>query len=154
METINIDLELKAIIYNPRLYLANFFADIRNQIDTECHIYLECQDLNVENKEQAVENQLVMIKEVDTFEKQCLDNLSSYPMDQLELNKDEPEHYQLYERKKSLFLNKTLVFLNKSFLLLASYSSSEKIVQLKFGVLVIVEDEFLVNSDMYKQVLK
>ncbi len=117
METINIDLELKAIIYNPRLYLANFFADIRNQIDTECHIYLECQDLNVENKEQAVENQLVMIKEVDTFEKQCLDNLSSYPMDQLELNKDEPEHYQLYERKKSLFLNKTLVFLNKSFLL-------------------------------------
>jgi len=75
---------------------------------------LDGKYLNVEKKEQAVENQLEMIKEMDIFEKKCFENRSIYPMDQLELNKDEPEHYQLYERKKSLFMNKTLMFLNKS----------------------------------------
>jgi len=65
--------ELATIINNPRLYLVNFFADIRNQIDIECQIYLDGKDLNEK--------------------------------------------------------------------------ISGQMVQLKFGVLVIVEDEFLVNSD-------
>jgi hypothetical protein len=78
--------ELKLIISSPKLYLINFFDDLRNQIDTESQIYMDEHKLEAKLKEEALQRQVVMINEVDLFQKKCLDCLDAKPIDQLSLD--------------------------------------------------------------------
>ena len=75
METVHT--ELKSITNSPKLYLINYFDDIRKQIDIESQIYMNKKKLGAELKERALEEQLKMINEVDSFQKKCLNHLAT-----------------------------------------------------------------------------
>jgi hypothetical protein len=152
---------LKLIISSPRLYLVNFFDDLKNQIDNEAQIYMEKHKLESELKEEAVQQQVAMINEVDLFQKKCLDCLAAKPIDKLSLDQVQSLEGDFYARKKMLFMNKGLMFLNISDLLdqlgrLRShlyhlYLKKDEIDLIRngnflFGMLVIVEDEFVQYS--------
>ncbi len=129
--------ELKLIISSPRLYLVNFFDDLKNQIDIEAQIYMDKHKLEAELKEEATQQQVAMINEVDLFQKKCLDCLAAKPIDQLSLDQVKSLEGDLYARKKMLFMNKGLIFLNISDIL---YRHAP------YNMLVVVEDEFVQYS--------
>jgi hypothetical protein len=149
--------ELKLIISSPKLYLINFFDNLRNQIDTESQIYMDKHNLEAELKEEALQQQVAMINEVDLFQKKCLDCLAAKPIDQLSLDQVKSLEGDLYARKKMLFMNKGLIFLNISDLLdrlerqYEIYLEKDEIDlirngNLASGMLIIVEDEFVQYS--------
>ena len=150
--------ELKLIISSPRLYLVNFFDDLKNQIDIEAQIYMDKHKLEAELKEEATQQQVAMINEVDLFQKKCLDCLAAKPIDQFSLDQVQSLEGDLYVRKKMLFMNKGLMFLNISDLLdklegLSLYIEKNIIDSIRngnwnfaFGMLVIVEDEYVQYS--------
>jgi len=150
--------ELKLIISSPRLYLVNFFDDLKNQIDIEAQIYMDKHKLEAELKEEATQQQVAMINEVDLFQKKCLDCLAAKPIDQFSLDQVQSLEGDLYARKKMLFMNKGLMFLNISDLLdklegLSLYIEKNIIDSIRngnwnfaFGMLVIVEDEYVQYS--------
>ena len=114
--------------------------------------------LEAELKEEATQQQVAMINEVDLFQKKCLDCLAAKPIDQFSLDQVQSLEGDLYARKKMLFMNKGLMFLNISDLLdklegLSLYIEKNIIDSIRngnwncaFGMLVIVEDEFVQNS--------
>ena len=150
--------ELKLIISSPRLYLVNFFDDLKNQIDIEAQIYMDKHKLEAELKEEALQIQEAMINEVDLFQKKCLDCLAAKPIYQLSQDQVQSLEGDLYARKKMLFMNKGLMFLNISDLLdklegLRLYIEKNIIDSIRngnwnfaFGMLVIVEDEYVQYS--------
>ena len=97
--------ELKLIISSPRLYLVNFFDDLKNQIDIEAQIYMDKHKLEAELKEEATQQQVAMINEVDLFQKKCLDCLAAKPIDQFSLDQVQSLEGDLYARKKMLLFN-------------------------------------------------
>ena len=60
--------------------------ELRNQIDTECQLYLCKPGLTKEEKSKALQTQQTMVDNVDRFQKQCLDNLRSNPGVELKLS--------------------------------------------------------------------
>ena len=173
METVHT--ELKSITNSPKLYLINYFDDIRKQIDIESQIYMNKKKLGAELKERALEEQLKMINEVDSFQKKCLNHLATHPIDQLNLDAFENLdlndksskvglekllYCELYARKKALFMNTGLLFLdNEKCMLYSSNDYNEEtdkwdkkrpIDSILFGVLILVQDEFLEYSNKFK----
>jgi len=156
------DDELNLIINSPRLYLINFFDDLRNQIDTEAEIYMAKHKYGVELKEEALQQQVAMINEVDLFQERCLDSLAAKPIEQLSLHQVQNLERDLYARKKMLFMNKGLIFLNMSDLLVRLVQKDQpfhfeienddflRVANFPFGMLVIVEDEFLQYSGKFE----
>lgn len=159
--------ELKSAVNSPNVYLVTYFEDIRNQIDVECQICLNRQDLEMTAKEQAIQQQQEMINEVDLFETQCLSNLQKIPRglwDLEELNsrfkrrnslkKLEKDIYsQLHERKKMIFMNKGILYFDRK--------NSQKFCKTQtltrtilFGSLYIIEDELLLFGDRLQKILK
>ena len=67
--------DLKLAVDSPKRYLANYFDEMKNQIDLECQVYLGQDELADEYKERAINEQLEMIQEVDSFEQKCLANV-------------------------------------------------------------------------------
>ena len=167
--------ELKLIVNNPKIYLANYLDDIRCQIDIECQLYLNSPNLAMRDERLAIEQQLQLIYEVDIFEQKCLMNLKTTTTQanqtNLELldtrlqslnfeNRDaiseikKDIHSAFYSSQKLLFMNKGIIFLNitnyKKFLQFRSFTQ-QKIL---FGLLFIIEDDFLLFSAKFQHILE
>ena len=165
----NIFVELNSIANNPKVYLVNYFETIRSQIDIECQLYLNSDNVADDLKEKAIEQQTQMINEIALFERRCLlvaekdlgrlansgklnDNLKN----QNSVKKMEREAFShLYKAKKFVFLNEGIIFLSIENLKKFFKSSIRPIgSQILFGCLFIIEDEFLIFSDKVRQILK
>jgi hypothetical protein len=176
-------LEIKLIDSSPKLYLVNHFDMVRNQIDLDSERYLDTmkklvkdqiQDWYLILKECVYQRQQEMIDEVDLFQEQCVSNLTSNPIGQMNLQEiecglknlrlDNQEmvlkfqrqlYCELHNRKKTLFLNKGMVYLNREFCAeaLSCWINNEKddFRFVLFGCLFLVEDEFLIYSDKLKE---
>ena len=124
--------ELVETVNNSRLYLVNYFSELKSQIDIECETYLSKGALGTKDEEKAIEQQIDMIHQVDLFQSKCLDKLKKHTIEHL-TNLSEFEHRLnhlhlmntdavlelekklycvLYERKRVLFMNKGIVFLS------------------------------------------
>lgn len=163
--------ELKSTVNSPKVYLVNYFDEIRNQIDIDCETYLSRHGL--ENQARALVQQQEIIGEVDLFLKQCLSNLvniddTDSKLKELDLclksldwsNKDDVFavekniHCALNNRKRVLFKNRGIIFVNnenyeKYF---ESPRSRQRDPQVLFGFLFILEDEFLLFSDQFQPI--
>lgn len=62
--------ELKTAVTSPRIYLTNYLTDLRNRIDLCFEICSQQQEPNSNNRQ----NQILMIAELDSFEKRALQN--------------------------------------------------------------------------------
>ena len=165
--------ELKLIVNSPKIYLANFLDDIRCQIDIECQMYLNKPGLAIKNNSLAVEQQQQLIYEVDILEQKCLLNLKTIPAVQTNLealesrlkcldsndkdaaSKLEKDIYSaMYTNQKILFMGKGIIFFNldnyKKFLQFRSYTRQ----QILFGLLFLIEDEFLLFNHKFQQILE
>lgn len=153
--------ELKSALNSPKLYIEYHLDEKRNQIHLECQTYLAKDDVSLEEKEKAKQQEKAMIKEVNLLQERCLSNLGTFQSDQsgareldshlsdLYLNeseailKIEKEQDALYLRQKLLFMNQGFIFLSKSFL---KGFSSKEYSEILFGALLIVRDEYLSNN--------
>ena len=81
---------------SPKLHLENYFRDLKNQVDL-----FYC------NKEEKNQDWLDTIKEIESFEKDCLRNCIPENLSQKELDEE------IFEIKKHLFGNKTIQFVPK-----------------------------------------
>ena len=121
-----------------------------------------------------------MIEEVDVLQEQCVANLVSIPIDQMNLeaiecglkndsldnqqlvlNSQRQLYCELHKRRKTLFLNKGIVYLSGEFCAKAfasrwnnwNYHKKEPkdFSSVSFGCLLLIEDEFLIFSDKLKE---
>ena len=162
---------MKSMIYRPKCFLIQHFDDVRNKIDLECQKYLDNNELNIESKEKAILRQQEMIEEVDSFQKKCLANLKTEQLDQINLEEFE-KRLQLQDKddvmelgkdlccaihkiKRKLFMNQGIVFYKKENCeKLFDFQENKQacfyqreIDSVMFGNLILIEDEFLINSD-------
>ena len=139
--------DLKLIIEIPKLYLANYFQDLRNEVDKEMlpKQILHHNDTEMKNEIDQIWNE--MISKIDSFEKQCKNkdelqtNLNRIDDIRIMLdNQDELTTLEIIEDKikneefnllKKLFQNKTIIFENSFF-----KTSTQKI-------LLIIDDEYV-----------
>ncbi len=63
--------QFKSAVNQPRLYIYQFFEDIKNDIDIQ-----SCKTLNETNKERIYENQAKLIVKVQEFESLCLEQVN------------------------------------------------------------------------------
>lgn len=122
------DLEdLKFITKCPRLYLSDYFSELRNQIDL---VYAARQTDEYYNREENDKAWLEIVKRVETLEEECqkkitfkrfkIDNSSKMELIEAKirnLNENSNEIEEMIQKEKSeiekiLFLNKTVLFLN------------------------------------------
>ena len=161
---------MKSIIDTPKCFLIQHFDGVRNQIDLECQKCLDNNELMLKYKEKAILEQQEMIDGVDSFQKKCLANLKKEQTHQINLEEfekrlklqDKDDVMELgkdlccatYNFQRELFMNQGIVFYKKE--------NYEKIIErlydnlqayqalhnsLVFGSLILIEDEFLINSD-------
>ena len=142
--------DLKLAVDSPKRYLANYFDEMKNQIDLECQVYLGQDELADEYKERAINEQLEMIQEVDSFEQKCLANVGHLELptkEQIDGIREEKELYiALHQVQKQLFMNQGIIFNRnpiKSYRILSP-----------FGRLIIIEDEFMILNEKVKQMLR
>lgn len=65
--------KLETVFQSPRIFLANHFNELRNQIDIECEKFLQAQnDKQSERALQALDFQSRMIEQVGRYEQECL----------------------------------------------------------------------------------
>lgn len=64
--------DLSAAFSNPRIYLTNHFANLRNTIDIDCELYIQN---NGDKQLESTNQQISIINELCVFEKACLNNL-------------------------------------------------------------------------------
>ena len=176
--------ELRSSFNSPAVYLVKQFDEIRNQIDTECQVYLNIYGLDVHEKEKAVQQQQAMINEVNSFQKKCLDNLETSPSVQPNveelgnslrcLNLPDKEkalelemklYCEMYERKKALYVRKGIIFFryekferffrqNRRYQRDVDLRDSNQRIPETFGVLILIEDEFLIESEKTNQIIQ
>jgi hypothetical protein len=165
--------EMKSMIASPKCFLIQHFDWVRGKIKDECQKYLDNNELELESKEKAILRQQEMIDEVDSFQKQCLAYLKTEQLDQINFEEFE-ERLQLQDKddvmelgkdlccaihgiKKELFMNQGIVFYSKE-----NYEKlfdihedhrklfSKQTDDVMFGSLILIEDEFLINSDKFE----
>lgn len=147
--------ELKHAYQNPRLYISEYFANLRNSIDIVCE--------NTRSGKSTTSKQLLMINEVDAFEKKCLATFTNDLVDKTLLRDttrqvenvlvntkclgnhevimlDQLIYECLTSLQKSLFHNQTMLFLSSDSCL---YKIHELEIDSQCGKLIIVEDEFI-----------
>lgn len=148
--------ELKQAYQSPRLYISEYFLDLRNTIDIAC---IE----NTRNGDPGNNKQLLMINEVNAFEKRCLNRFTDDLIDKKLLRDtvkqvesvlantkclsnhevsmlDQLIYEGLTSLQKSLFHNQTLLFLSSGSCL---YKIHELEIDSQCGKLIVVEDEFI-----------
>lgn len=148
--------ELKHAYQSPRLYISEYFSNLRNTIDIAC---IE----NARNGDPGNHKQLLMINEVNAFEERCLTRFTNDLIDKEPLldtvrqvesvlaNTKCPSQHEvcmldqlIYERltslQKSLFHNQTVLFLSSGSCL---YKIHELEIVSQCGKLIVVEDEFI-----------
>lgn len=135
--------ELKLALTVPRVYLANYFDQLRNEIDTACELFTQpaqaTGELDTQITKQAHEYQALMIDEVTAFEQMCLFNSKNKHMEanvattgvemirklEQDVENLEQENSQqirdlrelistgLFDAQKCLFMSKALIFLTR-----------------------------------------
>ena len=106
--------QLKLLITLPRLYIANYFSDLRAEVDLAF----------VKQKliEQNIKNWTEIIAAISQFEIECLkqqpnnqlnEHLTQIATKQIELMEHLVLNEQLFKIEKIVFKNKTLIFLEK-----------------------------------------
>lgn len=157
--------ELKSAVNNPKLFIVDYLYETRNEIDIECETYLSKAGVQLEEREKALQQREEIIKEVDLFEKKCLTNVETLQFGPTDLNQLENKldsldlmdakaisiverdlNCALIQRQKLLFMEQGLFFLNKNYC-----KRLEEYPELLFGVLIIVEDEYLTNNAFQKE---
>ena len=155
-ELLNDIRQLSEILEAPRLYLADYFSDLRNQVDKEISIKQMIEQNKGEKTEQLNELWKEMISKIDSFETDCIKNqlndidtifnrLKSIESDLnlsgdlLELQNDLNEIKQKIKHEelnvfRNLFKNKTIIFL---------LTDNYKYRELIDGKLIIVNDEYI-----------
>ena len=63
--------DLKQIVESPKFYLANYFSDLRNNVDKQIVLNQAKNDANQEKLQKLWEQ---MIEKIDLFEKQYINN--------------------------------------------------------------------------------
>ena len=63
--------DLKLIVEMPKLYLANYFQELRNKVDLEMFSKQILHNNEIEMKNELNQNWIEMISKIDTFEKEC-----------------------------------------------------------------------------------
>ena len=122
--------ELKSIIEIPKLYLANYFKELRNKVDKDMFPKQMLHNNDIEMKNELNQIWVEIISKVDSFEKECknIDELQSNSnrIDQIRImldNQNELTSLEIIEDKiqeeefnllKKLFQNKTIIFENIS----------------------------------------
>lgn len=171
---------LKSVIKSPRLYLSDFFTDLRNTIDIQCESSI--QKLTDDEASKSLEWQSLLISEVDAFEKECLSKLNNngvltnslikqvkHVMTAIEVNSktgalvDSPKLNEIKclleettsDILKVLFRNQGIVFLSKEFLSSFIFedlneSGFEDSIE-SFGLLVLIEDEYISSRITHKR---
>ena len=118
--------DLKQIYETPKLYLDNFFMDLRNEIDKQVNTNL----INLEEEKDKIELNEIwkeMISKIESFEKECnqnsindfqkISNLNIFEFDLKQdkvndLNEIREQIYTIeYQMMKQLFQNKTIAFI-------------------------------------------
>ena len=120
--------DLKLIIETPKLYLANYFQELRNDVDKQMFSkqMLHINENEVKNKIDQI--WIEMISKIDSFEKECKnkDKLQSNSkrIDEIKIileNNKESTNLEVIEDKiqeeefnlfRKLFQNKTIIFEN------------------------------------------
>jgi hypothetical protein len=142
--------DLKLAVDCPKRYLANYFDEMKNQIDLECQVYLGQDELADEYKERAISEQLEMIHEADSFEQKCLANVGHLELptkEQIDGIRGEKELYiALHQVQKQLFMNQGIIFHRNPI-------KSSRILS-PFGRLIFIEDEFMILNEKVKQMLR
>ena len=139
--------ELNDIIKLPRLYLVNFFFDLRNNVDKEMLTKQFDEKINEEKKKKLNEIWQQMIAKIYALEKECINNklnldlkietirsLQTNFVQSIQHDKEYLEHDQLINTifteenslRKLLHMNKTIIFWKQK--------------------LIIVNDEFLTKK--------
>ena len=118
--------DLKLIIEMPKLYLANYFQDLRNKVDLEMVSKQILHNNHIEKKNELNQIWIEMISKIDSFEKECKnkDELKSN-LNQIEEirimleNNNGAKNLEIIEDKiqeeefnllKKLFQNKTIIY--------------------------------------------
>ena len=165
--------ELKTIHRSPRLYLANHFANLKNQVDIECtHFLGKLLDTKLKKPCQSeatliaaiFEDQSNIINEINSFEQECF---SKQTTDEL-TNKDHEliggdfseismyDGLRIYEIlmriRAELFLNKGMLFQGRE----SDFFEDECFHSLgfemkSFGLLLVVEDAFICDETCLKE---
>jgi len=86
--------QLKSVVNQPRLYVYQFFEDMRNNIDIQ-----SCIALNETNKEQIYGHQAKLIDKVQEFESLCLQKI----------NEDSASDFQVTIKQTESYLNGSVV---------------------------------------------
>ena len=162
--------EMKTMITTPKIFLIQHFDWVRDQIKDECQKYINNNELKVESKEKAILIQDEMIDEVDSFQKKCLANTKTEQRHQINFEEFE-KRLQLQDKdlvmelgkelccaihsiKKELFMNQGIVFYSKDnyekLFDFHYHSCGEEFGSVLFGNLILIEDEFLINSDKFE----
>lgn len=76
--------DLNVAFSSPRVYLVNHFDNLRNTIDIDCELFVQ---KNGEKQLESTNQQVLMINELDSFEKACLNNLPNDRLKDDALNK-------------------------------------------------------------------
>ncbi len=125
----NLMKQLKTAKEQPRLYIYQYFEDLKNEIDIQCY-----KTLNETNKERMVEDQVMLIEKVEEFKSVCIKELSESvneerasdfklrfvqiqdDMKRPDVSEDELERMkgflmdELLETETNLFLNQSMFF--------------------------------------------
>jgi hypothetical protein len=121
--------QLKSAVNQPRLYVYQFFEDMRNDIDIQ-----SCIALNETNKEQIHEYQAKLIDKVQEFESLCLQKINADSASDFQMTIEQTESYlngqvvaqaeldrfkellsnELLKVEKALFQNKCMFFVKAS----------------------------------------
>ena len=125
---------MQAAIECPDHYLVEYFDELRNQIDIACQLFIN--EKNDEAADRAIKLQEEMIIEVKKFQDSCLDNLPSLAVE----NSSEEG---LLSMQKRIFLNRSILFESTKDIE-ADIKSADIVSRIAmFGILRIVDDEFL-----------
>jgi len=121
--------QLKSAVNQPRLYVYQFFEDMRNDIDIQ-----SCKTLNDTNKKQIHEYQAKLIDKVQEFESLCLEKINVDSDSDFQVTIEQTESYlngqvvaqaeldrfkellsnELLKVEKALFQNKCMFFVKAS----------------------------------------
>ncbi len=172
LEKLNKDLdELKTLFQLPRLYMSNFFSDLKRDIDLASVKHAAAANLNNNNNDNLEQTNLLkkawtdIIQRVDTFESECFnllrtnkfsseitnelnetiklieDKLNNLVYREDVIDLSEIIYENIYKLEKIIFQNKTITFIDKLQCKLYELFN-EMDAKIAFGKLLVVENYY------------
>jgi len=153
-EMLNDISQLREIIEEPRIFLNNYFSELRNKVDTEIATKKFNEQNDNEKMNQLNELRQEMILKINSFEKNCIENQSNdmepiaNTLKSIEFDLSQELHFNEIKKKikheelnvfRSLFQNKTIIFL------LADYYKHKELIN---GKLIIINDEYIDHKEL------